>query len=86
MIMKIKYHARRFKKIKNKLNYGIWNVLNGGDNNVVDTGFRYHAGVMKTYEQAKTGLSGNYSKRILEADGKATRPLAIWNNKIFLYI
>ena len=73
-----KISCKGIQKDKNPINYADFeNVLNGSDNNVVNTGFRYHAGVMKTYEQSKIGLSGNYSKRELLADGRTTRPLAI---------
>jgi hypothetical protein len=73
-----KISCKGIQKDKNSLNYKDFeNILNGGNNNVVNTGFRYHAGVMKTFEQSEIGLSGNYYKRILEADGRTTRPLAI---------
>ena len=70
--------CKGIQKDKNSLNCKDFeNVLNGGDNNVENTGFRYHAGVMKTYEQSKIGLSGNNYKRILKADGRTTRLLTI---------
>ena len=73
-----KISCKGIQKDKNNLNYEDYkNVLNGGDNNVVNTGFRYHAGVMKTYEQSKIRLSGYYYKRIIGADGRTTSPLAI---------
>ena len=70
-----KISCKGIQKDKNQLHYADFeNVLNGGSSNVVNTGFRYHSGVMKTYEQSKIGLSGNYHKRILGADGRTTAP------------
>ena len=66
------------KKDNNNINYEQFeNVLNGGKHNAVNSGFRYHGGVMKTYEQSKCGISGYYYKRCVAADGRTTTPLDI---------
>ena len=44
---------------------------------VLNKGFRYVEGYMKSYEQVKKGLSDVYHKRIVQADGITTKPLNI---------
>ena len=44
---------------------------------VLNKGFRYVDGTMKSYEQNKKGLSYAYHKRIVCEDGINTKPLNI---------
>ena len=44
---------------------------------VLNKGFRYVDGIMKSYEQNKKGLSYAYHKRIVCEDGINTKPLNI---------
>jgi hypothetical protein len=52
-------------------------LLNGVKDRVVNKGFRYVEGYMKSYEQEKKGLSYCYHKRIVQPNGITTKPLNI---------
>ena len=52
-------------------------LLKKHDDIVVNKGFRYINGTMKSYEQVKKGLSYAYHKRIVCDDGITTKPLLI---------
>jgi hypothetical protein len=52
-------------------------LLNGVKDRVVNKGFRYVEGYMKSYEQEKKGLSYVYHKRIVQPNGITTKPLLI---------
>ena len=52
-------------------------LLKKHDDIVVNKGFRYINGTMKSYEQVKKGLSYAYHKRIVCDDGINTKPLNI---------
>ena len=70
----------RFKRIEGyNVNYQKFhNVLfNKHNDQVLNKGFRYVDGTMKSYEQNKKGLSYAYHKRIVQSDGITTKPLNI---------
>jgi hypothetical protein len=76
---KIKFSCKGIQKKSNNICYQKFNNVLFGDkkDTVNNTGFRYIAGTMKTYEQEKKGLSYAYHKRIVLADGISTIPLNI---------
>ena len=60
-------------------------VLHGGKHNAVNKGFRYHGGIMKTYEQSKCGISAYYCQRAVCDDERTTTPITyIYNIYISL--
>jgi hypothetical protein len=76
---KPKFSCKGIQKDNNNVNYQKFhNVLfNKHDDVVVNKGFRYINGTMKSYEQVKKGLSYAYHKRIVCDDGITTKPLNI---------
>jgi hypothetical protein len=74
-----KFSCKGIQKAGNNVNYQKFhNVLfNKHQDMVLNKGFRYVDGGMKTYEQVKKGLSYAYHKRIVCEDGITTRPLNI---------
>ncbi len=80
--MCIRYHRKTnackgIQKDGNNVNYQTYhNVLfNKHKDQVLNKGFCYVDGYMKTYEQSKKGLSFAYHKRIVCDDGITTKPL-----------
>ena len=75
----IKLSCKGIQKDGNNVNYQKFNdvLFNGHKDIVLNKGFRYIEGVMKTYEQTKKGLSYVYHKRIVQSDGISTKPLNI---------
>ena len=75
----IKFSCKGIQKDGNNVNYQKFhNVLfNKHEDKVLNKGFRYVGGCMKTYEQVKRGLSYAYHKRIVQEDGITTKPLNI---------
>jgi len=77
-IGKDKFSCKGIQKEGNNISYKTFeSVLHGNKHSVVNQGFRYVDGTMKSYEQTKKGLSFVYHKRIVEPDGISTRPLLI---------
>ena len=76
---KDKLSCKGIPKDGNNMNYQRFsNVLCNNHNDVVlNKGFRYIAGHMKSYEQVKKGLSYVYHKRKVAANGIDTSPLDI---------
>ena len=76
---KIKFSCKGIQKDGNNVNYQKFhNVLfNKHNDQVLNKGFRYVGGCMKSYEQVKKGLSYVYHKRIVCEDGITTKPLNI---------
>ncbi len=76
---KFKFSCKGIQKDGNNINYHkIHNVLFYKHNNqVLNNGFRYVDGAMKSYEQSKKGLSYAYHKRIVQEDGITTKQLNI---------
>ncbi len=77
---KIKFSCKGIQKDGNNANYQkqLHNVLfNKHKDNVLNKGFRYVDGYMKSYEQNNKGLSYAYHKRIVCEDGITTKPLNI---------
>jgi hypothetical protein len=76
---KIKFSCKGIQKDGNNVNYQKFhNVLFDKHNDqVLNKGFRYINGFMKSYEQNKKGLSYAYHKRIVQSDGITTKPLNI---------
>ena len=76
---KIKFSCKGIQKDGNDVNYQKFhNVLfNKHNDQVLNKGFRYINGYMKSYEQSKKGLSYAYHKRIVQDDGITTKPLNI---------
>ncbi len=76
---KIKFSCKGIQKDGNNVNYQKFhNVLfNKHKDQVLNKGFRYVDGYMKSYEQNKKGLSYAYHKRIVQPDGITTKPLLI---------
>jgi hypothetical protein len=74
---KIKFSCKGIQKEGNNVNYQKFhNVLfNKHNDQVLNKGFRYVDGYMKSYEQNKKGLSYAYHKRIVQPDGITTKPL-----------
>ncbi len=59
-------HAKAYKKPETIIIIKIHDVLfNKLEDKVLNKGFRYVDGVMKSYEQSKKGLSYAYHKRIV---------------------
>ena len=74
----LNFHVKESKKIIITLIIKFHNVLfNKHDDIVVNKGFRYINGTMKSYEHVKKGLSYAYHKRIVCDDGINTKPLNI---------
>ena len=76
---KPKYSCKGIQHQNNEITYKRFeNVLFNKDKDIVlNKGFRYVNGTMKTYEQVKKGLSYAYHKRIVCEDGITTKPLNI---------
>ena len=76
---KIKFSCKGIQKDGNNVNYqNFHNVLfEKHEDKVLNKGFRYIEGYMKSYEQSKKGLSYAYHKRIVQSDGITTKPLLI---------
>ena len=77
--MRFKFSCKGIQKAGNEINYKkIEDVLfNNHEDKVLNKGFRYVDGYMKSYEQSKKGLSYAYHKRIVQNDGITTKPLLI---------
>ena len=75
----IKFSCKGIQKDGNNVNYQKFhNVLfNKHNDQVLNRGFRYVDGYMKSYEQNKKGLSYAYHKRKVAANGIDTTPLDI---------
>ncbi len=73
------FHAKEYKKTGNEINYEkIHSVLfNEHEDQVLNKGFRYIKGYMKSYEQNKKCLSDAYRKRIVCNDGIKTKTFSI---------
>jgi hypothetical protein len=77
-IGKDKFSCKGIQNEGNNISYKTFeSVLHGNKHSVVNQGFRYVDGTMKSYEQTKIGLSFLYYKRMLGADGVSTTPLLI---------
>jgi len=79
MMTNLKYLLKVLQKTIN-YNTKILKRLSTGQNQkktCINRGFTSSKGVVKTYQQVKTGLSYLYFKRIVEADGVSTRPLLL---------
>jgi hypothetical protein len=76
---KPKYSCKGIQHQNNEITYKRFeNVLFNKDQDIVlNKGFRYVGGCMKSYEQVKKGLSYAYHKRIVCEDGITTKPLNI---------
>ena len=76
---KIKFSCKGIQKNGNNVNYQKFKdvLFNGVKDTVLNKGFRYVEGTMKSYEQQKKGLSYCYHKRIVCEDGISTKPLNI---------
>jgi len=76
---KIKFSCKGIQKEGNNVNYEKFEnvLLNKHKDIVINKGFRYINGTMKSYEQVKKGLSYVYHKRIVCEDGIRTKPLNI---------
>jgi hypothetical protein len=76
---KPKFSCKGIQKDNNNVNYQKFhNVLfNKHDDVVVNKGFRYINGTMKSYEQVKKGLSYAYHKRIVCDNGITMKPLNV---------
>ena len=76
---KFKLSCKGIQKDGNNVNYQKFhNVLfNNHKDKVLNKGFRYVEGYMKSYEQNKKGLSYAYHKRIVQPNGITTKPLLI---------
>ncbi len=72
-----KFSCKRIKKASNeiKIFHKVW--FNKPEDQVLNKGFRYIEGYMKSHEQNKKGLSYAYHKRIVQSDGITTNPLNI---------
>jgi hypothetical protein len=75
----IKLSCKGIQKEGNNVNYQKFKdvLFNGVKDKVLNKGFRYIEGTMKSYEQNKKGLSYVYHKRIVQSDGVTTKPLNI---------
>jgi hypothetical protein len=75
----IKLSCKGIQKEGNNVNYQKFKdvLFNGVKDKVLNKGFRYVEGIMKSYEQNKKGLSYVYHKRIVQSDGITTKPLLI---------
>ena len=76
---KIKFSCKGIQKDGNNINYKKFEdvLFNKHEDKVLNKGFRYVDGTMKSYEQNKKGLSYAYHKRIVQSDGITTKPLNI---------
>jgi hypothetical protein len=76
---KIKFSCKGIQKDGNNVNYQKFHdvLFNKHNDKVLNKGFRYVDGFMKSYEQNKKGLSYAYHKRIVQSDGITTKPLLI---------
>jgi hypothetical protein len=76
---KIKFSCKGIQKDGNNINYQKFKdvLFNNYKDKVLNKGFRYVDGYMKSYEQSKKGLSYAYHKRIVQSDGITTKPLLI---------
>jgi len=76
---KIKFSCKGIQKDGNDVSYKKFNdvLFNKHEDKVLNKGFRYVEGYMKSYEQIKKGLSFAYHKRIVQPDGITTKPLLI---------
>ena len=74
-----KFSCKGIQKSGNNINYQKFNdvLFNGHKDIVLNKGFRYCNGTMKSYEQVKKGLSYAYHKRKVAANGIDTTPLDI---------
>ncbi len=76
----LNYHVKEYKKNGNNVNYQKKNhnvLLNEHKDIVLNKGFRYVNGTMKSYEQVKKGLSYAYHKIIVQEDVITTKALNI---------
>ena len=75
----IKLSCKGIQKEGNNVNYKKFHdaLFSGHEDKVLNKGFRYIDGQMKSYEQSKRGLSYVYHKRIVQEDGITTKPLNI---------
>ena len=76
---KIKFSCKGIQKDGNDVSYKKFKdvLFNKHEDKVLNKGFRYVEGYMKSYEQIKKGLSFAYHKRIVQPDGITTKPLLI---------
>jgi hypothetical protein len=76
---KIKFSCKGIQHNNNEITYKRFEdvLFNGHKDKVLNKGFRYIEGYMKSYEQQKKGLSYVYHKRIVCDDGVTTKPLNI---------
>jgi hypothetical protein len=76
---KIKFSCKGIQKDGNNINYQKFKdvLFNNYKDKVLNKGFRYVDGTMKSFEQNKKGLSYAYHKRIVQSDGITTKPLLI---------
>ena len=74
-----KFSCKGIQKAGNNINYKRFEdvLFNKHEVKVLNKGFRYIEGYMKSYEQNKKGLSNAYHKRIVQPDGITTKPLLI---------
>jgi hypothetical protein len=74
-----KFSCKGIQKAGNNINYKKFEdvLFNNYKDTVLNKGFRYVDGFMKSYEQNKKGLSYAYHKRIVQSDGITTKPLNI---------
>ena len=72
----IKLSCKGIQLDANNVNYKRFEdvLFNGVKDKVLNKGFRYVDGYMKSYEQNKKGLSYAYHKRIVQSDGITTKP------------
>jgi hypothetical protein len=76
---KIKFSCKGIQKDGNNVNYQKFHdvLFDKHEDKVLNTGFRYVDGFMKSYEQNKKCLSYAYHKRIVQSNGITTKPLNI---------
>ena len=74
-----KFSCKGIQKAGNNINYKKYEdvLFDKHNDQVLNKGFRYINGFMKSYEQNKKGLSYAYHKRIVCEDGINTKPLNI---------
>ena len=74
-----KFSCKGIQKAGNNVNYKKFEdvLFNKHEDKVLNKGFRYVDGTMKSYEQNKKGLSYAYHKRIVQSNGITTKPLNI---------
>ena len=75
----LKSSCKGIQKAGNDISYKKFHdvLFNKHEAKVLNRGFRYIDGFMKSYEQNKKGLSYAYHKRIICDDGINTKPLNI---------